>query len=169
MIPERKVFLLDRCELLLDLLLEYTNLAEINDDIHNVPELAGYDNSELNCLDCIGRMENPNVTSIAEAMNMTKGAISKIIRKLSDKGTLADYQLDGNRQKVYYTLSDKGKALFAAHEARHNQWHEREIAFFRTLSEADREGAIRFLNAYIHELNERTSPSPSDGSMSLGK
>ena len=113
MIPERKVFLLDRCELLLDLLLEYTNLAEINDDIHNVPDLTGYDNSGLNCLDCIGRMKDPNVTSIAEAMNMTKGAISKIIRKLSDKGTLVDYQLDGNRQKVYYTLSDKGKTLFA--------------------------------------------------------
>lgn len=148
---------MDRCELLLELLLEYTNLAEINDEIHNVPELAGYDNSELNCLDCIGRMENPNVTSIAEAMNMTKGAISKIIRKLSDKGTLADYRLDGNRQKMYYRLSEKGEALFAAHEARHNQWHEREIAFFRTLSEANREGAIRFLRAYIHELNERTS------------
>ena len=102
---------MDRCELLLDLLLEYTNLAEINDDIHNVPDLTGYDNSELNCLDCIGRMKDPNVTSIAEAMNMTKGAISKIIRKLSDKGTLVDYQLDGNRQKVYYTLSDKGKTL----------------------------------------------------------
>lgn len=39
---------MDRCELLLDLLLEYTNLAEINDDIHNVPDLTGYDNSELN-------------------------------------------------------------------------------------------------------------------------
>ena len=151
---------MDRCELLLDLLLEYTNLAEINDDIHNVPDLTGYDNSELNCLSCIGRMENPNVTSIAEAMNMTKGAISKIIRKLSDKGTLLDYRLDGNRQKVYYSLSDKGKALFTAHEARHNQWHEREIAFFHTLSEADREGAIRFLNAYIRELNERTSSHP---------
>ncbi len=100
---------MDRCELLLDLLLEYTNLAEINDDIHNVPDLTGYNNSELNCLDCIGRMKDPNVTSIAEAMNMTKGAISKIIRKLSDKGTLVDYQLDGNRQKVYYTLSDKGE------------------------------------------------------------
>ena len=148
MIPERKVFLLDRCELLLDLLLEYTNLAEINDDIHNVPDLTGYNNSELNCLDCIGRMKDPNVTSIAEAMNMTKGAISKIIRKLSDK--------------VYYTLSDKGKTLFAAHEARHNQWRNREAAFFRTLSETDREGAIRFLTAYIHELNNRTSPSPSD-------
>lgn len=162
MIPERKVFLLDRCELLLDLLLEYTNLAEINDDIHNVPDLTGYDNSELNCLDCIGRMKDPNVTSIAEAMNMTKGAICKIIRKLSDKGTLVDYQLDGNRQKVYYTLSDKGKTLFAAHEARHNQWRNREAAFFRTLSETDREGAIRFLTAYIHELNNRTSSSPSD-------
>mgnify|MGYP002774489331 CR=1 FL=1 len=131
---------MDRCELLLDLLLEYTNLAEINDDIHNVPDLTGYDNSELNCLDCIGRMKDPNVTSIAEAMNMTKGAISKIIRK----------------------LSDKGKTLFAAHKARHNQWRNREAAFFRTLSETDREGAIRFLTAYIHELNNRTSPSPSD-------
>lgn len=139
-------------------MLEYTNLAEIDDDIHNIPELIGYDNSELNCLDCIGRMKNPNVTKIAEAMNMTKGAISKIIRKLSDKGTLVDYQLDGNRQKVYYALSDKGKKLFDAHENRHRQWNEREVAFFRTLPEADREGAIRFFIAYIREMNKRVYP-----------
>lgn len=146
---------MDRCELLLKLLLEYINLSDLNDDAHNREDLVGYDNSELNCLDCIGRMENPNVTSIAAKMGMTKGAISKITKKLLDKEAIETYQLGDNRQKVFYKLTEKGRALFAAHEERHRQWQDRELSFLHTISEEDREAVIRFMLAYNANLNER--------------
>jgi len=146
---------MDRCEFLLELMLEYCNLSELNDAANNRADLLGYDNSELNCLDCIGRLEHPNVTTIAEKMGMTKGAISKIARKLLDKNAIASYRLDDNRQKVFYRLTEKGKALFSAHEERHRLWHERELSFLRTLPEDDREAAIRFMLACNAELNRR--------------
>ena len=146
---------MDRCELLLDLLLEYTNLAEINDDIHNVPDLTGYNNSELNCLDAVGRTEHPNVTALAEEMRMTKGAISKILRKLSDKGAVEPYQLGTNRQRIFYRLTDAGQILFDTHRERHRGWEERELSFFRSLSEEERAGAIRFFTDYNTDLRAR--------------
>ena len=91
---------MDRSEELLQLVLEYTNLSDETDKLHNRDSLSGYDNSELNCLDAIGRLEQPNVTALAGEMRMTKGAISKILRKLSDKDAVEPYQLGSNRQKI---------------------------------------------------------------------
>ena len=39
--------------------------------------LAGYTASEVHCMEFIGKHTDPNVTKMAEAMYMTRGAISK--------------------------------------------------------------------------------------------
>lgn len=111
----------------MQLVLEYTNLSDETDKLHNRDSLSGYDNSELNCLDAIGRLEQPNVTALAGEMRMTKGAISKILRKLSDKDAVEPYQLGSNRQKIFYRLTDAGQELFDAHRERHRGWEEREL------------------------------------------
>ena len=146
---------MDRSEELLQLVLEYTNLSDETDRLHSRDSLSGYDNSELNCLDAIGRMEHPNVTALAEKMRMTKGAISKILRKLSDKGAVEPYQLGSNRQKIFYRLTDAGQELFDAHRERHRGWEERELAFFRSLSEDEQTAAIRFFTHYNTDLRAR--------------
>ena len=146
---------MDRSEELLQLVLEYTNLSDETDKLHSRDNLSGYDHSELNCLDAIGRMEHPNVTALAEEMRMTKGAIGKILRKLSDKGAVESYQLGANRQKVFYRLTDAGLVLFDAHRERHRGWEERELLFFRSLSEEELASAIRFFNDYNTDLRAR--------------
>lgn len=146
---------MDRSEELLQLVLEYTNLSDESDKLHSRDSLSGYDNSELNCLDAIGRMEHPNVTALAEEMRMTKGAISKILRKLSDKGDVEPYQLGANRQKVFYRLTDIGQVLFDAHRERHRGWEERELSFFRSLPEEELAAAIRFFSDYNTDLRAR--------------
>ena len=47
--------------------------------------LKDYSYTEMHTIDCIGKIENPNVTKIALALNLTKAGISKIIKKLTDK------------------------------------------------------------------------------------
>ena len=139
---------MDRSEELLQLVLEYTNLSDETDKLHNRDSLSGYDNS-------IGRLEQPNVTALAGEMRMTKGAISKILRKLSDKDAVEPYQLGSNRQKIFYRLTDAGQELFDAHRERHRGWEERELLFFRSLSEEELSGAIRFFNDYNTDLRAR--------------
>ncbi len=142
-------------EKLLRLVLEYSNLSEENDKMNNRKSLEVFDNSELNCLDCIGRSENPNVTSLADEMHMTKGAVSKILKKLSEKNAVETYRLDGNRQKIYFRLNDVGLELFNAHRERHRLWEERELAFFRSLPEEETAAAVRFFTDYNANLRSR--------------
>ena len=146
---------MDHSRELLQLVLEYSNLSEENDKMNTRESLSGYDNSELNCLDCVGRMGHPNVTAIAEEMRMTKGAVSKILRKLSDKKAVEAYQQEPNRQKIYYRLTAAGAALFDEHRDRHRRWEEREMAFFRSLPESEQTAAIRFFSGYNENLRSR--------------
>ena len=147
--------MMDHSTELLQLLLIYSNLSDEVGKLNDRETLAGFDNSELNCLDGIGRMEHPNVTALAEAMRMTKGAVSKILRKLSEKGAVEPYQLGDNRQKVFYRLTGEGRVLFAAHRERHRRWEERELGFFRSLPEDEQAAAVRFFTDYNADLRTR--------------
>ncbi len=48
--------------------------------------------SEIHCIDFIGKIDNPNVTKISESMNMTRGAISKICKKLLNNNLIHKYK-----------------------------------------------------------------------------
>lgn len=47
--------------------------------------LRGYKSSEVHCIEYIGKNIDPNVTKLAESLYMTKGAISKLTKKLIEK------------------------------------------------------------------------------------
>ena len=153
---------MDHSAELLQLLLTYSNLSNEVEKLNDRETLAGYDNSELNCLDAIGRREHPNVTALAETMRMTKGAVSKILRKLSEKGAVEPYQLGANRQKIYYRLTDSGRVLFEAHHERHRRWEERELTFFRSLPEEEQTAALRFFTDYNADLRARLDAAGAD-------
>ncbi|MFH5545544.1 MarR family transcriptional regulator, partial [Listeria monocytogenes] len=63
----------------------FNKLAWIN-KVKMEKALEGYKPSEVHCIEYIAKNEDPNVTKLAEAFYMTKSAISKITKKLMDKG-----------------------------------------------------------------------------------
>ena len=66
------------------LLQEIALMLEHQDMLSKLTEsqcLDEYGYSETHCIDNIGRLELPNVTKIAEQMQMTRGAISKMTKK----------------------------------------------------------------------------------------
>ena len=72
-----------------ELLKEIALMLERQDMLSKLTEnqcLDEYGYSETHCIDYIGRLELPNVTKVAEHMGMTRGAISKMTRKLLAKG-----------------------------------------------------------------------------------
>ena len=142
---------------LLDLIIQYSNLDVEETAQRSIPVLDGYPHSELNVIQCIGATEHPNVSSIADQMNMTKGAISKIIRKLTDKGAITSYQLPGNRQKIFYQLTKQGEALFDAHARRHRAWEKSELAYLNTLpADVVAAAAVFFQNYNAHIKSNMT-------------
>ncbi|QSX07073.1 MarR family transcriptional regulator [Sedimentibacter sp. zth1] len=115
--------------------------------------MSNFCNSEVHCVDIIGKIEYANVTKIAEKMNMTRGAISKITRKLMEKNVIVSYQLDCNKKEIYFRLTDKGSELYKVHEQWHVDWEKRSTLFFDKYTNEELDIVNEFLGNYQLYLN----------------
>lgn len=123
--------------------------------------LDEYGFSEIHCIDLIGRLEYSNVTKLANALNMTRGAISKITKKLISKDAIVSYQKQDNKKEIYFQLTDYGQLLYKKHKINHELWERRDEAFFELFDENNKEVIINFLNKFncylehkIQEMSE---------------
>lgn len=123
--------------------------------------LEEYSYSETHCIDYIGKTELPNVTKIAEHMQMTRGAISKMTKKLLAKGLIDKYTLESNKKEVYFRLTKSGAELYKEHEKRHRLWEQRDSKFLERYSSEEIEIITKFMrefNIYLEgKIEEYTS------------
>ena len=137
------------------LLKELALMLERQDMLSKLTEgkcLDEYGYSETHCIDYIGRLELPNVTKIAEHMGMTRGAISKMTKKLLTKGLIEKYTLESNKKEVYFKLTDLGKMLFEEHAKRHKRWEKRDMEFLSHYSTEDVKTVYQFMKEFNHYL-----------------
>ena len=145
------------------LLKELAGMIERQEMLSKLTEshvLEGYGYSETQCLDAIGRMELPNVTKIAEQMGMTRGAISKMTKKLLAKNMIEKYTLETNRKEVYFRLTEDGQLLFEEHEKRHRLWEKRDTEFLNRYPSDEVDVMLRFMkefNVYLQQKIEELS------------
>lgn len=144
---------------LLNLFAEYLEKQDALSKLTEHETLHEYSYSEIHTVAAIAELQEPNVTSIAQRMKMTKGAISKIMKRLLSAGVIESYQLANNRQKVFYSLTPKGRFLYEEHEKRHNLWLQRDELFLSRYSKRQLEFITTFMtnfNRYLQEqINER--------------
>lgn len=117
------------CNTLMNLFVKYMEKQEILSKLTENEKLHGYNYSEIHTIAAIGDLEKPNVTEIANYMNVTRGAISKITKKLLEQKLIEAYQIKSNRQKIFFRLTETGQLLYDEHEKRHNLWLKRDTAF----------------------------------------
>lgn len=139
---------------LISLLKEYGDKQEILSKLCESEELRKYNNSELHIIAAIGDLKNPNVTSIARHMGMTKGGISKNIKKLIGAGLVDTYQEDNNNKKIFYSLTDRGKKIYDKHAVAHKSWIERDNVFISQFSEDKINVVTEFLEGYVEHLDK---------------
>lgn len=138
---------------LLNLFVEYVEKQEILSRLTEDETLHGYSYSEIHTIAAIGKIKSPNVTGIAEYMHVTRGAISKITKKLQKENLIETYMLRDNKQKKFFRLTDKGQFLYDEHEKRHNLWLERDNDFIQKYSKEQlflMEGFMREFNNYLN-------------------
>lgn len=111
--------------------------------------LEEYSYSETHCIDYIGKTELPNVTKIADNMQMTRGAISKMTKKLLAKGLIEKYTLASNKKEVYFKLTESGMELYKEHEKRHKLWEQRDSKFLERYSAEE----IEIIRTFMQEFN----------------
>lgn len=152
-----------------ELLKEISLMLEHQDMLTKLTEsqcLDEYGYSETHCIDNIGRLELPNVTKIAEHMQMTRGAISKMTKKLLAKGLIEKYTLETNKKEIYFKLTERGMILFKEHEKRHKQWEERDMQFLSRYTQDETETIMKFMqefNEYLGSQIEKYAAEEASG------
>lgn len=144
-------------EKLLDLLIQFLEAEKLFEKKHKSQTGALFEEfsiSEMHCVDFIFKTELPNVTKLSEKMNITKGGVSKIIKKLIEKNAIESFSVDTNKKEIYYKLTNKGKKIFKLHKNIHEKWCEINLEFFKNCSKEEIKYTILFLEKYIQYLKK---------------
>ena len=115
--------------------------------------LGEYKPSEVHCIEYIGKNEDANVTKLAESFYMTRGAISKLTKKLINSDLIESYQKPDNKKEVYFRLKEKGLEIFVIHEALHKEFRDRDKAVFEDISEKQFDDMLNFIEKYSNHLD----------------
>jgi Transcriptional regulators len=115
--------------------------------------LKGYKSSEVHCIEYIGRNADSNVTKLAESFYVTRGAISKMTKKLIKKGIIESYQKPDNKKEIYFRLTEQGKVIYKIHEELHKEFRERDKAVFEQVTEEQFDSMLSFVEKYIRHLD----------------
>ncbi|MRS03693.1 MarR family transcriptional regulator, partial [bacterium] len=106
----------------------------------------GFTVRQMEYIDVIGRLENPNLGEIATALKLSKPSVTAIVDKLTEKGFIDKYQSDEDRRSFHVHLSAKGKKMARLHHETHQRIAE---LFSRNLSEKDLKTLITLLNKIV--------------------
>ncbi|MBF7019450.1 MarR family transcriptional regulator [Staphylococcus sp. 18_1_E_LY] len=117
-------------------------------------ELKGYTATEVHCVEAIQEIDNPNVQKLSRELYMTRGAISKLTKKLIAKELIESYQRDDNKKEIYYKLTTKGYEVFAIHERLHAQFQERDRKVFENVKDEQYDAMLSFIEQYSAHLDE---------------
>lgn len=115
--------------------------------------LKDYKPSEIHCMEYIENNVDPNVTKLAESFFMTRSAMSKITKKLIEKGFVESYQKPENKKEIYFKLTKEGKAINKIHEDLHKEFRERDKEIFDQVTEEQFDSMLKFVEKYNRHLD----------------
>lgn len=115
--------------------------------------LKDYKPSEIHCMEYIENSVDPNVTKLAESFFMTRSAMSKITKKLIEKGFVESYQKPENKKEIYFKLTKEGKTINKIHEDLHKEFRERDKEIFDQVTEEQFDSMLKFVEKYNKHLD----------------
>jgi len=115
--------------------------------------LKGYKSSEVHCIEYIGRNADSNVTNIADSFYVTRGAASKLTKKLIKKGLIESYQKPGNMKEIYFRLTEQGVEVNKIHDDLHREFQERDKAVIEQITEEEFDIMLHFVEKYNKHLD----------------
>lgn len=115
--------------------------------------LKGYNHSEVHCIEFIEKNEDSNVTKLAESFYMTRSAISKLTKKLIEKGLIESYQKPENKKEIYFKLTKQGYDVYNVHEELHKEYEERDSVVFDQITEEQYNSMLSFTETFNKHLD----------------
>jgi DNA-binding MarR family transcriptional regulator len=108
-------------DIIAQLSLEIGRLEESAKEQFNFNELTL---TQMNYLETINNLQNPNMTELAREMNLTKPTVKAAIDKLIEKDFIYRVKSDDDRRSAHLHLTVKGKVINHMHDFAHKQMAE---------------------------------------------
>ncbi len=124
----------------------------IAQSVPNLPRQSG------DVLGCIARIEQPNITALADALGVTRGGASKAAARLQEASLVESYQLPENRKEVYLRLTPAGRLAYERMHELQESVHSMELAYLAPLPEEDKRTALRFIKGLALHLSGLALP-----------
>lgn len=141
-----------------EMLRQFTQLYNNQDILSNLINSglnSRYTNSELHCIEAVGKLERPNGVQLAALLSMTRGAVTKLAKRLLQDGLIERYTLSDNKKEIYYRLTSIGEVLYKQHEVAHTKWEERDIAFLSSVPIKEQQVVLEFLQKFNNYLQAK--------------
>ena len=103
--------------------------------------------SEIHMIGAIGTHNDINVTDLAELLEVSKSAISQMIRKLSEKDLVEKYRDPENDKEVLLRLTPRGKIAYHGHEQYHARYDAQMLKNIGPLTDEEFDIIKRFIDA----------------------
>ena len=123
------------------------------DSLRMKEELSEYKSAEIHLIEYVGKHRDPNVTQLADALNMTLGGATKLTQKLVKKNLIQSYRRHTNKKEIYFELTEEGKKVFAIHEELHAEFFRRDKEVLEKLPDDVAEAVIKFADEYNAHLD----------------
>jgi DNA-binding MarR family transcriptional regulator len=133
---------------------DFFNKLELLNRVKMQDGLKGYKSSQVHCIEFIGKNADANVTKLSAAFYMTRGAISKVTKKLIKKGFIKTYQSPENKKEIYFKLTPKGEKIYQTHDKLHKDFQKRDKSVFDKISDKEFDKIIGFVQKYSKHLDE---------------
>ena len=80
-------------------------------------------------LETVLRYPGENVSALSERLGITKGAVTQMVEKLSQKELIGTVQRDGNKKEKYFRPTQKGVLTIQGRQTLHRQGRTEELAW----------------------------------------
>lgn len=142
----------DICRLIIDVNNLYKKIVWLNSKRVG-DEFKGYTESEVHCITYIHDNIDSNVTILANGLLMTRGAISKLTKKLIARDLLLAYSKDDNKKEVYFKLTEKGEYIANMHTLLHNELNERDKEVKKFFDKKSGDSVLEFIKIYDKHIS----------------
>lgn len=102
--------------------------------------------SEIHTIKAIKEYENVNITCLASKMEVTKGAISKIVNKLVTKGFVTKFKEKENRKEVHLQLTESGELVYEDYRDFKKKLDEKFLNYFGKMEEEQKRNLIDMMD-----------------------
>ncbi|MFD4706795.1 MarR family transcriptional regulator [Gottfriedia sp. NPDC058432] len=104
----------------------------------------------LHVLDCIQKHQPVKGITVANELNMQRGTITKITRKLAEKNLIIKECVPNNNKEIYFRTTKMGNELCDLHQLLHKEINKNYVKFIDQYSKQE----LMFLEKILDDLSK---------------